>query len=149
MHDKTAKIQNRKRGHFFNNFTRLHIENLVLPCIWKVCKVVLLLPFSKFDSSPIKRQSRWTDELNLSFDSVNWLDVYKSNYSATPETKLRSFQVKLNLRAIVANIALHCFDIADSDKCSFCKTERETFLHLFCNVLVLVWFFFGKCFKLD
>ena len=73
--------------------------------------------FSKFDSPPTKRQSRWTNELNLPSDSVNWLDVYKSNYSATTETKLRSFQVKLNLRAIVTNIALHCFDIADSDKC--------------------------------
>ena len=80
-------------------------------------------------------------ELNLLSNSVNWLDVYKSNYSATPETKLKSFYVKLNLRAIVTNIALHCFDIADSDKCSFCKTERETLLHLFCTCssLVLFW----------
>ena len=70
-----------------------------------------------------------------------WLDVYKSNYSATPETKLRSIQVKLNLRAIVTNIALHCFDIADSDKRMFCKTERETLLHLFCSYSssVLFW----------
>ena len=70
-----------------------------------------------------------------------WLDVYKSNHSATPDTKLRSFQVKFYQRAIVTNIALHCFGIADSDKCSFCNTERETLLHLFCTCssLVLFW----------
>ena len=41
----------------------------------------------------------------------------------------------------MTNITLHCFHIADSDKCSFCKTERETLLHLFCTCssLVLFW----------
>ena len=38
----------------------------------------------------------------------------------------------------MTNIALRCFDIADSDKCSFCKTECETLLHLFCTCSSLV-----------
>ena len=44
-------------------------------------------------------------------------------------------------KAVVTNIALHCFDIADSGKCSFCETERETLLHLFCacSSLILFW----------
>ena len=113
------------------------IENLEL--YGKSAQSFYCYLFSKVDSPPFKRQSRSTNELNLPSDSVNWLDAYKSNYSATPETKLRSFQVKLNLRAIVTYIALHCFDIADSDKCSFCMTERETLLHLFCTCLVLFW----------
>ena len=49
--------------------------------------------------------------------------------------------MKLNLRAIVTNITLHCFDIADFDKCSICEVERETLLHLFCtcSCLALFW----------
>jgi len=69
--------------------------------------------------------------LNLSPDAVLWSDVYKRNYFATPETKLRLFPIKLNLRAIVTNIALHGFGIKSTDKCTFCNFERETFVNLF------------------
>ena len=46
------------------------IENLKL--YGKSAKSFYCYLFSKFDSPPIKRQSRWTNELNLPSDSVNW-----------------------------------------------------------------------------
>ena len=51
------------------------------------------------------------------------------------ETKLRSFQIKLNLRAVVTNIVLHGLEITTTDKCTFCDAEKETLLHLFCTCL--------------
>jgi len=47
--------------------------------------------------------------------------------------KLRSFQIKLNFRAIVTNIALHSFGLKDSENCSFCKANPETLMHVFCD----------------
>ena len=46
------------------------IENLEL--YGKSAKSFYCYLFSKVDSSPIKRQTPWTNELNLPSDSVNW-----------------------------------------------------------------------------
>ena len=50
------------------------------------------------------------------------------------------FQIKLNLRAVVTNIALHGFEI--TGKCTFCDAEKETLLHLFCTSVKVI--FLGK-----
>ena len=67
--------------------------------------------------------------------------MYQSVYNSTIETKLKSFQIKLNLRAILTNVALHGFCISDTNKCSFCKKEPETLLHLFfkCRIIQVIW----------
>jgi len=44
--------------------------------------------------------------------------VYKINFYSTIETKVRSFQIKLNVRAIVTNTALHEFGLKDSANCN-------------------------------
>jgi len=51
----------------------------------------------------------------------------------TLETKLRSLQIKLNLRVIVTNAQLHGFDMIDKTFCCFCKTNPETVMHLICD----------------
>ena len=45
---------------------------------------------------PIKQQELWSKDLNIQF-VVDWDEVYKTNYLCTIETKLPSFQIKLNL----------------------------------------------------
>ena len=49
------------------------------------------------------------------------------------EAKLRSFQIRLNLKSIVTNVQLHGVEIVDSNYCVFCLEEPETIMHLFCN----------------
>ena len=51
------------------------------------------------------------------------------------------FKVKLNLRAIVTNVALYEFSVSDTDKCSFCKIKAETLLYLFfeCKIIHVIW----------
>ena len=69
--------------------------------------------FDKIKQHPIKQQQRWQEVLqNYCEDSINWNQIYKLNYFASNEVKLRSFQIKLNLRAIVTKIALHGMELA-------------------------------------
>ena len=58
------------------------------------------------DIFPEKHQRRWTNDLLLDFDSMNWPIIYKNYYYCTLKTKLRSFQIELNLRAILCNSQL-------------------------------------------
>ena len=81
---------------------------------------------------PIKHQIRWLNDLSIDSRAINWRTIYCNNYFCTTETKLRSFQIKLDLRAIVTNVQLHGFGIVDSPFCSFCAQSIETILHLFC-----------------
>jgi len=78
---------------------------------------------------------RWTQDLNLSPDTVSWSDVHKCNYFATPERKLRFFYIKLNLRAIDTNIVLFGIEIKTTDKCTFVilnvKVTRMFIFYLF------------------
>jgi len=105
---------------------------------------VFVFFFSKLISGPTKQQVRWTQDLILSADTVSWSDVYKYNYFVIPETKLKSFQIKLNLRAIVTNIALYGFEIKSTNKYTFCDLERETFVHFFSLVFAKKYRCFGK-----
>jgi len=43
-----------------------------------------------------KHQQRWALDLDLQINFAKWKMVYINNYSCTLETKLRSFQLKLN-----------------------------------------------------
>ena len=63
----------------------------------------------------------------------NWSTIYKCNYKITLEIKLRLFQFKLNLSAVVTNIALHGLEITANLKCTFCDAEKETLLPFFCT----------------
>ena len=45
---------------------------------------------------PIKQQEHWSKDLNIQ-SVVDWDEIYKTNYLCTIETKLWSFQIKLNL----------------------------------------------------
>jgi len=60
---------------------------------------------------------------------VNWKNKYCNNYYYTLETKFSSFQLKLNLRAVVTKVHLHGFGISDSNLCSFCNLNPETTIH--------------------
>ena len=89
---------------------------------------------------PIKQQEHWSKDLNIQ-SVVDWDEIYKTNYLCIIETKLRSFQIKLNLRVIVTNIQLFGFGLIESQNCKFCNKTPESLLHLFCTcpVVVIYW----------
>ena len=80
----------------------------------------------------IKHQIRWANDLTIDSWAIDWKTIYCNNYFCTTETKLQSYQIKLNLRATVTNVQLHGFGIMESPFCSFCEQRIETILHLFC-----------------
>ena len=61
------------------------------------------------------------------------------------ETKLRSFQIKLKLLAIIPNSQLFGFDLIENDLCTFCKRAFETVLHLFCFCVHVLKFWDNIC----
>ena len=69
---------------------------------------------------------------------MNWGEIYQNNYLCTIETKLRSFQIELNLRVIVTNIQLLGFGLINTENFKFCNKAPETLLHLFCICPVVI-----------
>jgi len=68
-----------------------------------------------------------------------WEKVY--DFFASNEPKLRSFQIRLNLRAIVTNVQLCGLKMVESNLCGFCYKKPETLIHLFseCKVVDVFW----------
>ena len=95
-------------------------------------KTVYTFLRNKNNVLPIKQQQKWCEILQILLSSIDRSKVYNNNYFATRETKLRSFQIRLNLKSIVTNVQLHGLEIVDSN-CVFCLEEPETIMHLFCN----------------
>ena len=81
--------------------------------------------------------------LQLPSDAIDWSTIYKNNYYATNQIKLRSFQIRLNLRSIVTNVQLYVLDIASDNLCTFCREEPETLIHLFCDCKIVDAFWNG------
>ena len=91
--------------------------------------------FLKIDSSTNKLQTCWNRELNLSLGTEDWSIIYKCIYEVTSETKLKSFQIKVYMRAVATNIILHGLEIITTDKCTFYNSRTETFSHLLCTFI--------------
>ena len=90
---------------------------------WQSTKKVYL--YSIGGIFPVKHQRRRANDLSLDFDSRKWPIIYGNNYYCTLETKLRSFQIKLNLQAIVCNSQLFGFGLIENDQRTFCKRASE------------------------
>ena len=52
------------------------------------------------------QQLKWWEILQVYSYSIDWKKVYKSNYFLATETKLISFQIRLNLHSLVMNVQL-------------------------------------------
>ena len=76
--------------------------------------------------------------MQITANSLNWQNIYENNYYATNETKLRSFQIRPNLRSIVTQLQLHGFKLVDNNLCKFCGKEPETLMHLFCDCEIVL-----------
>ena len=86
-------------------------------------------------------------EIDVSHD--DWERIYRLPYSPTIETKLRSFQFKVNHNIYYTNEKLHRVAIRESPNCSFCDQHTETLEHLFiaCPYVVPLWIFLCQILK--
>ena len=82
----------------------------------------------------------------LNMNDDNWKNIYRLPYHATIESKLRSFQFKVNHNIYYTNEKLHMVKMSDTPLCAFCKKENETLAHFFveCESVRPLWDFLCK-----
>lgn len=77
----------------------------------------------------IRTQTTWDATMEVDGDG-EWREIYLRPFSTTRETKLQSFQYRLNHRIITCNRLLYKYKIKDSDLCSLCDLQ-DTLEHFF------------------
>ena len=69
----------------------------------------------------------------LDLDMEKFQSYVRMIYTITNVPKFRSFQYRLLMSTVITNIDLKNFKIRSNDLCTFCETERETVIHIFCE----------------
>ena len=76
---------------------------------------------------------------NKQFDQSNldWKQIYLLGRKTTINTSLRMFQYKMLNNILFLNKKLFIFGLVDNSKCSFCKLNDETVIHLCTNCTII------------
>ena len=79
--------------------------------------------------------------MSTSFNIDDWKLIYKMPFLSTIESKLRSFQFKINHNIYYTNEKLLMVKKSETDKCYFCEQETETLIHFFikCPKVLMLW----------
>ena len=95
---------------------------------YKTCEVELNLR---------DKATKWSWDIAKHVDVNDFMALFRKNYVVCNVPKLRSFMH----RAIITNIHLCHWKKKDSNLCSFCSEEPESYLHLFveCDKVVGLW----------
>ena len=89
-------------------------------------------------------QEKWIADCKLQGDDlIDWTAVYLSPFKCTKLTKLIMFHFKLLHRRPATNSFFKKIGIKETDLCTFCKSEVESLIHLFCNSRVISQFWQG------
>ena len=89
---------------------------------------------------------KWARDFENNLSQEDFLRAVVSINKLTISTKLRSFQYKLLLRAIITNVHLKHYNVLTSNNCTFCNLETENYAHLFyfCESVRKLWEFIEK-----
>ena len=88
-----------------------------------------------------QRQTRLESKIGVAFTPLEYVKNLNNMYKVTNINKLRSFQYRLMLDAIVNNCNLFNWKIRDDSLCSFCKIAQETTVHMLveCEKICSLW----------
>ena len=96
----------------------------------KPSKFIYNILISKIKESPLGIQGKW--ESREWFDnSLSWADIYLIPHNCTEDTRLKSFQYNILMRAVYTNNKLFKANMHGTELCSFCNTFSENIEHLF------------------
>ncbi len=85
---------------------------------------------------------KWKEEMsNQDIDADTLVNSFQKLYASTISTKIRSFQYRMIHRIIGINAKLCRWGIQISNLCDLCKSQEETYHHLFyeCGKVVPFW----------
>ena len=84
-------------------------------------------------------ETKFTEEFDI--EARAWENIYRLPFVVTIESKLRSFQFKINHNIFFTNEKLLRVGIGETSMCTFCNTEIETMAHLFgeCSYVEPLW----------
>ena len=88
-----------------------------------------------------ERVRKWSLETNSELNEEQFMKCFRNLYITTNIPRMRSFQYRLLNRGLVTNIHLKKWKIKDTDMCTFCNEEPETYCHLFimCKKIQSIW----------
>ena len=93
-----------------------------------------------------KSIQKWHKQnLNNIIDN-KWSDIFKLNFTLTRDTRLQSFQYRINHRIIACNVWLEQLKIKESNLCTYCQIEKDTIQHFFlhCPMIKQFWISFSN-----
>ena len=84
-----------------------------------------------------KTLRKWQNSYLPSLEYDELERTIRNLYSITNCVKLRSFQYRFFLKAVVTNIQFYYYKIREDSLCYFCEVEKESIKHLFydCNLV--------------
>ena len=84
---------------------------------------------------------KWETDLQISIEEENWIDIYNACFKIVQDNYLIWHQYKIIKRILGTRDYLTKINITDDPLCSFCKTSREKWYHLFyeCNIIRDLW----------
>lgn len=87
------------------------------------------------------KANKWFSVVGVELWPDEFLKIVKALWSITNCSKLRTFQYKLLMHAIVTKVNLKQWKIVDNDLCTFCNKSPESILHLFweCKYVKQIW----------
>ena len=98
------------------------------------------LLLEKNTTQPTRIWNMWTSDTNCNIVAQSWTPICKIRKIFT-SVKLQNFYWKFINRALPTNYFLHKYGVASTPSCTFCKTGKETFFHLYwqCPAVATLW----------
>ncbi len=86
-----------------------------------------------------REETKYRDNLSIEFGTtaMEWKKVDRRVMTHSISTKNRSFMYRFNNGITYNNTDFHRFGYKESDKCSFCKQEKQSSKHLFWECAVI------------
>jgi len=94
----------------------------------------------------IKAQTKWATQ--LTYENINWKEIYLLPIKLTIDTKLSEFQFKFLHQIISTNTFLFKCNIVSSSLCEFCNSNHDSIAHIFleCQHIQIFWTSFTDTF---
>ena len=112
----------------------------------KLTKPIYNILLKNTFENPVKIQNKWNQNLGGVNIIENWDMYYRIPFKNIQNSKLQSFQYKINLRFLYSNNMLYKCKLTETELCSFCFETKETLLHLFfeCPKVRSLWLQFAQ-----